>query len=151
MGAAGALLLAPGIAGSKPGGKPPLPDPDGVPVLLVPPAAGAVPMVAGGLPVEVPAAAAPGAKVVPGCRPLPPLRPAAGAVELAERDGAAPVALPVWASVGKLQDNAVVINRAAGTVRRLRWVMRDKLSVWWNTGPSLAANRVTWRAEMLAM
>lgn len=82
---------------------------------------------------------------------MPPLRPAAGAVELAERDGAAPVALTVWASVGKLQDNAVVINRAAGTVRRVRWVMRDNLSVWWNTGPSLAANRVTWRAEMLAM
>ena len=106
---AGALLLALGIAGSKPGGSP---------LVLVPGA-----LRAAALPLADPAAD--GATVAPGGRPLP----AAGAVELAARFGAGPVAaLPVCANVGRLHDKAVVISSAAGTVRRLRWDMNEYLS-----------------------
>ena len=127
---AGALLLALGIAGSKPGGSP---------LVLVPGA-----LRAAALPLADPAAD--GATVAPGCSPPP----AEGAAELAARPGASAFVAADWASVGRLQDKAVVISSAAGTLRKLRWDMSKYLSVMEHTA-SLAPNRVTWRAEMLAL
>ena len=94
--------MAPGVAGSKPGGKRVLPAPG-------------PPRVAG-VPVDEPALVPVGGAAVPRCVPMP----AAGAVALAARLGAVSVVVLIWAKPGRLQDRAVVISKAAGTLRRLR-------------------------------